>query len=66
MRVFVNGDAMDCEDTTTIDSLLGILGADRERVAVMVNERVVARAERAGVALRDGDAIEVLRFCGGG
>jgi thiamine biosynthesis protein ThiS len=66
VRVFVNGEAIECGATATIDSLLRAIGAERERVAVMVNERVVARAERSAVAIRDGDRIEVLQFCGGG
>ncbi len=38
----------------------------RARIALEVNRAVVPRAEYARTALRDGDAVEIIHFVGGG
>jgi sulfur carrier protein len=66
MRLIVNGEVREQGGSATIPSLLKGLGADPERVAVMVNDEIVGRDRRDAVVLKDGDRIEVLTFAGGG
>jgi len=42
------------------------LGLGPRRIAVEVNRAVVPRAEYDVTALRDGDAVEIIHFVGGG
>ena len=51
---------------TTVADLVATLGLGPRRIAVEVNRAVVARAEYARTALRDGDAVEIIHFVGGG
>jgi sulfur carrier protein len=66
MQLTVNGEEHEHRGDGTVSSLLEELGADRGRVALMVNAEVVARERRDGLLLREGDRIEVLTFAGGG
>jgi sulfur carrier protein len=62
----VNGESLALEGAGDISSLLKQMGADPARVAIMVNDRVVARDGWSSVTLVDGDRLEVLIFAGGG
>ena len=42
------------------------LGLGARRIAVEVNRMVVPRAEYPSTTLREGDAVEVIHFVGGG
>lgn len=66
MQVHINGEAKEVNDGLTIGELLTSLGLDRELVAVERNQKIVPRAEHGNTALREGDAIEIVRFVGGG
>lgn len=66
MKVKVNGEEHEHCGGGTVMDLLGELGADVGRVAVMLNDRIVPRAEFAVTRLKDGDLVEVLTFMGGG
>ncbi len=67
MRLTVNGAERDFEPAAlSAGELLTALGIQRERVAVVVNEAVVRRAELDGTALAEGDNIEVITMVGGG
>lgn len=50
----------------TAAALLTELDIKRERVAVVVNENVVRRAELENTPLTDGDMIEIITMVGGG
>ena len=66
MHLVVNGDQQTVPDALTVRQLLEHLGFRPERVAVEVNRAVVKRAQHASQALKDGDAVEVVSFVGGG
>ncbi len=53
-------------DGLTVADLLAELELGTEGIAVAVGGRVVRRATFAEVALRDGDAIEIIRAVAGG
>jgi len=65
MRVVVNGEMRDVPDGITVRGLiehLELVGP----VAVEINRDIVPRATHASHPVRDGDAIEIVHFVGGG
>ena len=62
----MNGELRTVSPETTIAALLVLLGAHPEGVAVALNGEVVPRATHAGVVLREGARVEVIRAVGGG
>jgi sulfur carrier protein len=66
MKVIVNGSTREYGDDKSLADLIGELGAVSERVAMLLNERVIPVAERDRVRLKDGDRVEILTFMGGG
>ena len=62
----VNGESLELQGSGDITSLLLQLGANGERVAIMVNDTIIAREAWPAILLVDGDRVEVLTFAGGG
>ena len=50
----------------SVADLVATLGLGPRRIAVELNRAVVPRAEYDATALRDGDAVEIIHFVGGG
>ncbi|HKD99550.1 MAG TPA: sulfur carrier protein ThiS [Planctomycetota bacterium] len=66
IRLLVNGETRELPAGTTVAAALASLGVSGEGVAVERNGRIVPRSEHAAVVLREGDALEVVTFVGGG
>ncbi len=66
MKIIVNGDARDVPPTASLESALDRLGFRGAVVATALNGEFVASAARVGVALSEGDRIEVLAPMQGG
>lgn len=66
MRVQVNGSPRDLPEAATIAQLLDQLHIRRDGTAVEVNREIVPRARHAETVLREGDAVEIVTFVGGG
>jgi len=66
MRLLVNGEERQVEDSTTVKGLLATLGLADTLVAVERNEEVVPRAQHQSTELNEGDRVEVVHFVGGG
>jgi thiamine biosynthesis protein ThiS len=66
MQVKVNGEASELPEAMTILQLLEKLKVRRDIVAVEVNREIVPRACHGDRRLREGDAVEVVTFVGGG
>lgn len=66
VTIQLNGERYEVPETLTIDALLARLDIDGRRVAVELNELVVKKAAYAETIVRDGDAVEVVNFVGGG
>jgi thiamine biosynthesis protein ThiS len=66
VRVTVNGEPRDLPDSITIAELVGQLGLSQRRIAVEVNRDILPREQYAAHSLRDGDAVEIVHFIGGG
>ena len=65
MKLTINGERREVADGLTVAALVAQLGV-RGRVAVEVNGEVLRQAQHPEVRLRDGDALEVVTFVGGG
>ncbi len=66
IALIVNGDALELQGSGGIPSLITQLGADGNRIAVMVNDAVIARNTWPDAELHAGDRVEILTFAGGG
>jgi sulfur carrier protein len=65
MRVHLNGNDVDVAAATLFD-VVAELGYDGAIVATALNKSFVPRTQRSGVALKDGDAIEIIMPMRGG
>lgn len=66
MRIRVNGDVRDLPESLTISELLDSLKLRRDGIAVELNKEIVPKVRHAETALKDGDALEIVTFVGGG
>ena len=66
MELKVNGEPQTVPDQLTVLQLLERLQVTPEQVVVEVNLTVLKRAQHATTMLRPGDAVEIVRFVGGG
>lgn len=66
MQIFLNGEARECGDATTVAGLLTELGHAGRRVAVEVNREIVPRSRHAEHVLGEGDRVELVQAIGGG
>ena len=65
MRVTVNGEAHTLPEEATVEDLTRHLRV-QGRIALEINREVVPRSRWTAHALRDGDAVEIVRAIGGG
>jgi len=66
MLLRVNGKPPEDYAASTAAELLTALNLPRERVAMMLNDQVIRRADLETTPLTDGDNIEVITMVGGG
>ena len=66
MRIVLNGESRDVPEACSIAALLAELQIRSDQVAVEVNLTIVGRPAFEGMALREGDRVEVIGFIGGG
>ena len=66
MRVMLNGEPHTVADGLTVAQLVCDLGLTARRIAVEINRDILAREDYAACALREGDAVEIVHFIGGG
>jgi sulfur carrier protein len=66
LQITLNGDAHDVAGPLTVTDLLARLEIDSRRVAVEHNLIVLKREAFATTMVREGDAVEIVNFVGGG
>lgn len=66
MEIKLNGKPHEADEAASVQSLLDSLSIRAPRVAVMVNDAIVKKADRAERILRQGDVVEVISMVGGG
>lgn len=65
MQLTING-KQQSHDVHTAAELLDALNIRRERVALVINDHVIRRAELERAQVNEGDIIEVITMVGGG
>ena len=63
--VKVNGESKQAAGLT-VTALLTQEGYDPQKVAVELNEDILPKAKYESTVLQEGDAVEIVRFVGGG
>ena len=66
MRIRLNGEEHTLENVLTVNALLEALKLDARKVAVEVNLAIVPRSRYRETLIASGDAVEIVRFIGGG
>ena len=66
MQILVNDEPRTVPAASTVGALVASLGLGPRRIAVELNREVVPRAAYDSTVLRDGDALEIIHFVGGG
>jgi thiamine biosynthesis protein ThiS len=66
MKIKLNGESLTLADGTDLLGLLALQGVATELVAIELNETMIPRARRAGVTLKEGDVVELLKMIAGG
>jgi sulfur carrier protein len=66
MNVQVNGEKREIKEGLSVAELLVELEIRPGRVVVELNRDVLARDAHGATVLKDGDAIEIVHFVGGG
>lgn len=66
MQLTINGSSRTVSRAETVDQLLAELELDPRAVVVELNREIVRRPALAATAIRDGDAVEIVHFVGGG
>ncbi|GFO54502.1 thiamine biosynthesis protein ThiS [Geomonas sp. Red276] len=65
MNITANGEPVSIEPLTVQDYLVS-LGIDPRRVAVELNRDILPKAQYPETMLKEGDALEIVHFVGGG
>ncbi len=66
MNVTINGEVRECDEGTTLASLINNLGIKVKVMAAAVNMNVVKKNDWESHLLSPDDKIELLHFVGGG
>ncbi len=66
MQIYLNGEARQVEDGTTLSALVLSLGGDPRGIAIERNLEIVPKAEHHDTVLAAGDQLEIVQFVGGG
>ena len=66
MRVQINGDSREFDAELPLDELVKKLSLPAERLAIELNQEVIARKKWPATEIKDGDRLEIVHFVGGG
>jgi sulfur carrier protein len=66
MQIYLNGQAVQIDSTTTLAQLLSTHGYAERRVAVEVNRSIVPKSQHGSFQFHDNDKLEIVHALGGG
>ena len=66
MKIHINGEEKEITDGLSIARLLEELQIRPGRVVVELNRDIVSREAHGSTTLKEGDALEIVHFVGGG
>jgi thiamine biosynthesis protein ThiS len=66
MKIRINGEEKEIEAGLSVAALLDELQIRPGRVVVELNRNIISRDALGATALKEGDALEIVHFVGGG
>jgi sulfur carrier protein len=66
MNILLNGEPFECDDTSTLETLIDSQQLGGKRIAIEVNLEVIPRSQFSDCSLHDGDKVEIVNAIGGG
>lgn len=66
MKLTVNGEEKECQDSMSIIDLLKDLKCEEDHVAVELNSNIVPKSLLSQTILKNNDRLEIVTFVGGG
>ncbi len=66
MKIFVNGEQKQVPQSCSIQDLLILMDMAGQRLAVEVNEEIVAKSRHEEHVFNEADKVEIVRAIGGG
>lgn len=66
MKIHINGEEKEIVDGLNIEALLDELEIRPGRVVVELNRTIISRDAQKSTLLKEGDALEIVHFVGGG
>lgn len=66
MRIYLNGESKELEQSSTLLDLVNELNLPSPRIAIELNRNVVRRRDWESTTLKEDDRIEIVHFVGGG
>ena len=66
MQVYINAEARDYPQQTTLTQLVELLNLNLSKVAMEVNLTIIPRSLYPQTVLNAGDRVEIVQFMGGG
>lgn len=66
ITIILNGNKKQVDDNTNINKLLENLDLSEKRLAVEVNQQIIARSDFDSFTLNDQDSVEIVQAIGGG
>ena len=66
MKIRINGEDKEVTEGLSIANLLEELQIRPARVVIELNRNIVSRQAQSSTLLKDGDALEIVQFVGGG
>jgi sulfur carrier protein len=66
MNIVINGENHTLNEPASLKQLISKLGLENKRLAIEVNQAIIARGEYANTLLKDDDKVEIVHAIGGG
>ncbi|WXU00315.1 MAG: hypothetical protein Ctma_1028 [Catillopecten margaritatus gill symbiont] len=66
MIIILNGKSLEVDDGFNAHDLIVQLGYENQRIALEVNEAIIAKSKHAEFILNEGDKVEIIKAVGGG
>jgi len=66
LKIFVNGEPKQVNDSCSVQDLLAEMNITGQRLAVEVNEEIVSKSRHEDYSFNDGDKVEIVHAIGGG
>jgi len=66
MILTLNGESLEVADNLNAHDLVIQLGYENQRIALEVNEAIIAKSKHLEFTLNEGDKVEIIKAVGGG